>query len=75
MERYTEYHAGVPVIRDKELLPSAVKKLATLEDHLEETMETICDEYCQYPYICPKQETLDNICGECKLAKLLREAN
>lgn len=35
MERYTEYHAGVPVIRDKELLPEAVKRLAILEDHLE----------------------------------------
>ena len=30
--RYTEYHAGVPVIRDKELLPEAMRKLAKLED-------------------------------------------
>ena len=30
--RYTEYHAGVPVIRDKELLPEAMRKLAELED-------------------------------------------
>ena len=48
MERYTEYHAGVPVIRDKELLPGAMKRLAVLEDHLEEVMEKMCDEYCQY---------------------------
>lgn len=70
MERYTEYHAGVPVIRDKELLPGAMKRLAVLEDHLEEVMEKMCDEYCQYPCKCPNQETLDNICRECELAKL-----
>ncbi len=70
MERYTEYHAGVPVIWDKELLPEAMKRLAVLEDHLEEAAETVCDEYCKYPYVCPDQETLDRICGECKLKEL-----
>ena len=70
MVRYTEYHAGVPVIRDKELLPGAMKRLAVLEDHLEGVMEKMCDEYCQYPCKCPNQETLDNICRECELAKL-----
>ncbi len=34
--RYTEYHVGIPVIRDRALLPEAVKKLAVLEDNLEE---------------------------------------
>lgn len=75
MTRFTEYHAGVPVIRDKELLPEAMKRLAALEDHLEETMEKVCDEYCQYPCICPNQETLDSICGECELAKLFEALN
>ena len=28
--RYTEYHAGVAVIRDKTLLPQAMEKLANL---------------------------------------------
>ena len=30
--RYTEYHAGKAVIKDKSLLPQAMKKLAKLED-------------------------------------------
>lgn len=67
--RYTEYHAGVPVIRDKELLPGAMKKLAKLED-LENIPEIICDEYCKYPFVCSGQETLDHICGECRLKEL-----
>ena len=44
--------------------------MAVLEDHLEEAAETVCDEYCKYPYVCPDQETLDRICGECKLKEL-----
>ncbi len=51
--RYTEYHVGIPVIRDRALLPEAVKKLAVLEDNLEEAAETLCDGYCKYPYVCP----------------------
>ena len=70
MERYTEYHAGVPVIRDKELLPGAMKRLAVLEDHLEEVMEKMCDEYCQYRASALTQGMLDRICGECELAKM-----
>ncbi len=30
--RYTEYHGGIPVIKDKSLLPGAMKKLAVYED-------------------------------------------
>ena len=63
--RYTEYHAGVPVIRDKELLPGAMKKLAKLED-LENVPELICDEFCKFP----EQEILDHFCEKCKLAEL-----
>lgn len=37
--RYTEYHAGVAVIKDKTLLPQAMEKLAKIED-----MDQICDE-------------------------------
>lgn len=33
MERFTEYHAGVPVIKDRCLLPQAMKKLARYEDN------------------------------------------
>lgn len=73
--RYTEYHAGIPVIRDRALLPEAVKKLTVLEDNLEEAAETLCDGYCKYPYVCPDQATLDRICGECKLKKLFEALN
>lgn len=35
MERLTEYHNGVAVIKDKSLLPKAMKKLAAIEDEEE----------------------------------------
>ena len=69
MARYTEYHADKPVIRDRARLPEAVKKLAKLED-VGDIREKMCEEYCQYPCKCPNQETLDNICKECELAKM-----
>ena len=34
--RYTEYHCGVPVVKDKSLLSDALAKLATYEDVEEE---------------------------------------
>lgn len=69
MGRYTEYHAGKAVIRDRTLWPQAMEKLAKLED-MADVREKMCDEYCQYPGKCPNQETLDNICKKCELAKL-----
>ena len=69
MGRYTEYHEGKARIRDRALWPEAVNKLAELEDMVD-VREKMCDEYCQYPCKCPNQETLDNICSACKLAKL-----
>ena len=67
--RYTEYHEGKAVIRDRALWPEAMEKLAKLED-MADIREKMCDEYCQYPCKCPNQETLDNICKKCELAKL-----
>lgn len=67
--RYTEYHAGIPVIRDRALYPRAIKELAELEDMVD-VREKMCDEHCQYPCKCPDQETLDNICSACGLAEL-----
>ena len=32
MERFTEYHGSVPVLKDKKMFPEAVAKLAELED-------------------------------------------
>lgn len=61
--RYTEYHAGKAVIKDKSLLPQAMEKLAKVEDMedrhreqkgrpvieiIEEVCEDICDNYCKY---------------------------
>ena len=42
--RYTEYHAGVAVIKDKALLKEAMQKLAVLED-LEEQKRLLVVEY------------------------------
>lgn len=67
--RYTEYHAGVPVIRDTELLPGAMRKLARLED-LGDIRGLICDRNCKYPYIAQNQETMNYICENCKLVEL-----
>ncbi|WP_083638206.1 hypothetical protein [Anaerostipes sp. 494a] len=39
MERLTEYHAGVAVIKNKDLLPQAMKKLAEIEDEEEKEKE------------------------------------
>ena len=42
--RYTEYHAGVAVIKDKTLHKEAMQKLAKLED-LEEQRRLLVVEY------------------------------
>lgn len=42
--RYTEYHAGVAVIKDKALLKKAMQKLAKLED-LEEQRRLLIVEH------------------------------
>lgn len=66
--RYTEYHAGVAVIRDRTLLPRAMEKLARIED-MNHIPEICCDEYCKYPGQCWQFE-LKDICDGCKLANL-----
>lgn len=67
--RYTEYHAGKAVIRDKALIPGAMEKLAKIED-MDYIPEVCCDEYCKYPQQCRTQEDMDQICDRCKLAKM-----
>ena len=67
--RYTEYHAGKAVIKDKALLPQAMEKLAKFED-MDRIPEICCDEYCKYPQQCRTQEDMDQICDRCKLAKM-----
>lgn len=67
--RYTEYHAGVAVIKDKALLPQAMEKLAKFED-MDYIPEVCCDEYCKYPQQGRTPEDMDQICDGCKLAGL-----
>lgn len=67
--RYTEYHAGVAVIKDRTLLPQAMEKLAKIED-MGHIPEICCDEYCKYPQQCRDQEDMDQVCEGCKLAEL-----
>lgn len=67
--RYTEYHAGKAVIKDRTLLPGAMEKLAKIED-MTEIPQICCDEYCKYPGRCRSQAEMDQICDECKLAEL-----
>ena len=67
--RYTEYHAGVAVIKDKSLLPGAMEKLAKIED-MDDIPQICCDEYCKYPQQGRTPEDMDRICDECKLSEL-----
>lgn len=52
--RYTEYHAGVAVIK-KNQTKGAAAKLAKIED-MDRIPEICCDEYCKYPARCRSQE-------------------
>lgn len=67
--RYTEYHAGKAVIKDRQLLPGAMEKLAKIED-MDDIPQICCDEYCKYPGRCRSQDEMDRICDGCKLAEL-----
>lgn len=67
--RYTEYHAGVAVIKDKSLLPGAMEKLSKIED-MDRIPQICCDEYCKYPQQGRTPEDMDRICDECKLSEL-----
>lgn len=66
--RYTEYHAGVAVIK-KNQTKGAAAKLAKIED-MDRIPEICCDEYCKYPGRCRSQTEMDQICDGCKLAEL-----
>ena len=66
--RYTEYHAGVAVIK-KNQTKEAAAKLAKIED-MDRIPEICCDEYCKYPQQCRSGEELGQRCDECKLAEL-----
>ena len=80
--RYTEYHGGVAVIKDKSKHKEAMEKLAKVEDLEEknadidqittEMMEYICDNLCKHPNrVGITQDELDGICAECKMGKFV----
>lgn len=69
MDRFTEYHCGVAVIKDKNQLSGAMTKLAKIED-MKELPEVVCDNYCKHPCECKNQEELDEKCADCRLAEL-----
>lgn len=82
LDRLTEYHNGVAVIRDKNKLKEAMEKLAYYEDIEKECdMEKITTEMAEY--ICDmccgnlddvrSQEDADVICDECKLSKFIKD--
>lgn len=59
----------MPIRKELRMQEKKSWKLAELEG-MADVREKMCDEYCQYPCRCPNQETLDNICSACELAKL-----
>ena len=78
--RFTEYHNGIAVIKDKSLLKEAMRKLAGYEDVEEDSdmeklttalAEYVCDDKCFFREVCGNQEHLDEICDECKLGKFI----
>ena len=71
MNRLTEYHAGVAVIKNKSLHKEAMTKLARLEDQVY-LQEKICDAYCKWPEKCADQVELDEKCEMCEIVKLFQ---
>lgn len=81
-ERLTEYHCGVPVIKDKRFGEAAAKLARyenTEQDHpcfknLAEDLKTlICDKLCFYCKCSSSQSTLDECCSTCEVEKRLNE--
>lgn len=71
--RYTEYHAGVAVIKDRSLLKDAMAKLARLED-MSDVPALICDQYCRFPKESKSEdELIDKHCMECMLGGVFAE--
>lgn len=56
--RYTEYHCGVAVIKDRALLPQAMEKLAKYEDVEEErkTERLSLEEYIMERFVTGNDE-------------------
>ena len=86
MERLTERHAGVAVIKDKSKHKEAMEKLAKLEETENEpaslrksimqitleVSEDICDNFCKYRDTADKEHLCDVIRygGSCPLDRL-----
>lgn len=72
--RYTEYHAGKAVIKDRQLLPGggAMEKLAKLENLKKYNIKAqCCGLYCKYPEkYCDDPDELAATCDWCAMAPL-----
>lgn len=69
--RYTEYHAGKAVIKDRRLLPGAMEKLAKIEN-MDRIPRVCCEEYCKHPEQCRSQDEMNEICAGCKAGAAIR---
>ncbi len=78
--RYTEYHCGVAVIKDKALLKDAMQKLAKIEDEEEiPELRRKVQNYCDNRDTCDDYCVLYKFCSEKIISmwdlKKLREAS
>lgn len=80
MERLTEYHQGIAVIKDKKLLKDAMEKLAAYEDAeeckmeqlTEPLMEHICDHVCIGPKVIGDKDQMDRCCENCQVERYVK---
>lgn len=82
MERFTEYHCGVAVIKDKEKTSEDLRKLAGYEDAealsedfnklTEDFAAYVCDEICPHPYVLGEDD-LAKECEKCKVEEFIKK--
>lgn len=41
------------------------------KERLEELTGEFCDRYCKYPYVCTDEETLDTVCEDCPMNRMV----
>lgn len=72
--RYTEYHNGVAVIKDKALLKDAMQKLAKIEDKEEiEGLQEKFQRYCDSMENCSVCEIRNCKMGEENLCEMIQD--
>lgn len=71
--RYTEYHAGKAVIKDKNLLPEAMEKLARMED-AEDVVKGLEDLKMSYFLTLANTGDVDKDCAYLNIANAIDKA-